>query len=144
MGGRLSTETLEERRARIIPGHTEGSGRSHARVVAVLVVVLLLLAGVWFGIVPGSSALGRYPVWDLYRLADRLELEDQAVAGCDDRFGPQASVNLITGRVDVDRVDAPPDLTDEERAMISTPIYARVSTGPGGAGSVYENVTGIC
>ena len=125
--GLLASETIDERRARlVVPPPT----RRPWRRAGVLLVIAALAAGVWFGVVPGSSALGRYPAWTLHELAGRIDEANRA-SGLWCGSPPPVHVNLLTGRVEVRHSVIA--LTAEERAMIDGPAYAAVSTGPEGS-----------
>jgi len=123
---RLSTETPQERRERFEPRQI-GQPRLRRRIV--LVVTLVLVAGVWFGIVPGSSALGRYPVWELKALADRINTTSDRHCRGDDTA--RASVDVVRGRVVLTSrsVVVSPFLSEREQAMIDGPAYAAICNG---------------
>ena len=115
--GRLSTETVAERRERLVVPRETGS-KAWRRVNVALLVVLALGVGVFFGVVPGSAAVGRYPVWDLYALAERIEAAPTPVSSdCGPARRADARVDLLTGRVVV--VAEHLDLADEELAMVT-------------------------
>ena len=114
--GRLSTETVEERRARLIRPAAAGS-RAWRRFNLALLVVLVVVLGVFFGVVPGSSALGRYPVWQLYDLAARIEATPRPKSDCGPGHPADARVDLLTGRVVVDADYLL--LSEEDRAMVT-------------------------
>ena len=113
--GRLSTETVDERRERLGAPRPIGSP-AWRRVNLVLVAVLAFVVGVWFGVVPGSAAVGRYPVWSLYALADRIDAANRTQPTCGDVI-ERVHVDLVQGRVVAPHVGM--TLTDDERAMVS-------------------------
>lgn len=128
--GRLATETLDERRARLVVPPPPSRRRLAA--IAAL-VVLVAVVGVGLGVVPGSSVVGRFPVWSLYELADRIDASNAAPPDCGTvnltmPIAP-AHVNLLTGRIEVDAVRL--GLTPDEAAMLAEPAYAQVCVGPG-------------
>lgn len=127
--GRLSTETLDERRARLV---VPPPPRRRRLAAAAALVVLVAVAGVGLGVVPGSSVVGRYPVWSLDELADRIDAANAAPPDCTTvtmslPIAP-AHVNLVTGRIEVDEVRL--GLTPDEAAMLAEPAYAHVCIGP--------------
>jgi len=93
-----------------------------------LVVVLLLGASVVLGVLPGSAAVGRYPVWELHDLAERIDDANRQYLTPCPLGESRAQVDLISGRIEVGLVHIL--LTAEERAMLAHPERAPVKAMP--------------
>lgn len=80
----------------------------------VLVLAVLLIVGF-----PGSRAvLGRYPIWELNAVADKVnEGNANSPNPCGVGADPSAQINLVTSRIEASRVAA--DLTPYERGMLA-------------------------
>lgn len=117
--GRLVSETVEERRARLVAPRRSGS-RAWRRFNLALIVVVALLALLFSGVLPGSAVVGRYPVWKLYALESKLDSTPFAETSCGPVWVSDAAVDLVRGRVVVPQEDPGPStsLSEDELAMI--------------------------
>jgi hypothetical protein len=95
----------------------ERRSRRRWRVGLILGVGLMLVVALAAGALPGSSAVGRYPVWDLYALEARIEDgHGSPLPVCSGWGFPDAQVDLVASRVVV--ATSGLELSDDERAMV--------------------------
>ena len=129
--GTLSTESVAERRERL--GANQGPMRRRGRWAAVVFAAIFAfaLAVVFVGI-PGPEPVRRYPAGDLMDLVSRINERSHEARPNDpcrpDVVSDPASIDWLRGRIVIDDIgfDAA-TLSEDERAMVGSTIYARVS-----------------